>query len=144
MSEKTAWLYDRFAVLLAAAMDHNGETVADVLVEVNEREGSDGIFAICCALADSIRRLAFPGIEIGDGTLTGDLAVVEKTSAEAGSEPALWVARFVAAYINGDKTRYADLFFLSLESDQELHLAAVVELLKMTADVARIREAELS
>lgn len=144
MSEKTTWLYNRFATLLSAAMDANGDAVTDVLIEVGQREGSDGIFAICFALADSIRRLAFPGLEIGDGTLTGGMAVVEKISAGAANGPVLWAARFVAAYINGDKTRCADLFFITLESDEELHLAAVIELIRMAADVARIREAELS
>lgn len=137
----TPWLLDRYAELLTCAVDHDGDGVNVAITAVSERLGINGIYAICCALAETVRRLGFPEIERGDGTLTGDIAIIE--SAPHAPAPMLWATRFVASYINGDSTTQLSLFHsLSDEADFVTH--AFSELIDMAADLARAQRNELA
>jgi hypothetical protein len=144
MTEQSTWLYDRYGALLLAGVDHDYDKIGEILDEIGQREGHPGVYVICCAMADTVRRLAIPGQKVGDGTLSGDLVTVAKPPGQPEDSPALWAVRFAAAYVNGDRTRLTDMFFGLLKSNDDLVVAGVVELIAMTADIALFSQAELS
>lgn len=144
MSETTKWLYDRFAVILTAAMDGKADLVADTIAEVGRTEGHDGVYAICCGMAQAVMRLGFPEIQQGDGTLTGDMMIVDKMPGASDDPAALWACRFVAAHVNGDRERCGDLFFVPIATGDDAIIGNVVALVIMTADLARTKETELA
>lgn len=143
MSEQTKWLYDRFAVLLAAAMDRNDDVCADVLAEVGSVEGHIGVYAICSGMANSVMQLGFPGMQRGDGTLTGDIAVVQQLSSSDEEPHSLWACRFITAWINGDNARCLDMFSTAVDAGPETAISNVVALIRIASDIARAKEAEL-
>lgn len=144
MTEKTKRLYYKFTALLSAAMNRDAEAVADMLAEIGQTEGDDGVYAICCALAHSVVRLGFPDAEPGDGILDGDMMVVETMEGFTGptDAAALWACRFVAAWFNGD--RDTCLTYFCAEADLDQFARNVWALIGMAACVARAKEPELS
>jgi hypothetical protein len=144
MSEQTNWLYDRFAVLLAAAMDGNDDVCADVLTEVGRKEGHVGVYAICSGMANAVMQLSFPGVQRGDGTLTGDIAVVRQLSGAGEAPSSLWACRFIVAWMNGDNTRCLDMFSAAVDAGPDTAISNVAALIRIASDIARAKEAELS
>jgi hypothetical protein len=136
------WLYERFARLMAAAVERDSETTSGIFVEVASRLGDSGVFALCCALAEAVRQYVFPGFTPGDGSLSGDIAVLEKLTDGPDHPPTLWATRFVAAYLNGDQDTSTALFFGAADDDEELLIAGLVELVEMAADLARQKQAQ--
>lgn len=150
MTLDNARLYEQFVQLIAAAVIRDNDQVADLLGDIGEERGSEGIFATCCALAQTVLNISFPKARRGDGSLTGDMIIIEQSSEDSDhprAAPALWAARFVAAYANGDNERCADLFFsesIDTSSDRpDFIIVAVVELLRMAADVVRAQDTEV-
>lgn len=134
--ERTAWLHRQFEVILEAAMERRADDIIDAISETGERYGGEGVFAICCALAETVRSLAFPDVKQGDGSLTGDMLIVENLTGKEGHPASLWACRFVVAYVNGDAGNTTSLFFGSM-LDPDAHVAGVIELIMIAADMAR-------
>lgn len=139
--ERMQFLTDRTMRLLCAAMDRNHEEVARLVSEIADTYDAQGMYVVCCALAQSVLTLAYPDFKRGDGTLTGDLMAIERLPNSTGDPHALWAARFLAAYANGDMDTTDALFFGSM-SDEEAHTGGVVALIALAADIARQKEAE--
>lgn len=145
-SKRNNWLHEQFSMILSAAMDGEDESAADHLVAVGTKYGHSGVYGICCALAEAVRVLGFPGVQQGDGSLTGDIMIVEKLPGSDGDPATLWACRFVVAYINGDRDTCTSLFFGSFghpRAERAL-VSGVTELIIMAADIARAKEAESS
>lgn len=142
-NERLQWLSERTTRLLCAAMDRDPDEVARLLEEIADAQGGTGMYAVCCALAETVRQFAFPNVKQGDGSLTGDMLVIERLpgATEPGSPHDLWAARFVAAYVNGDGDTSTALFFGSM-GDEDAHTGGVIALIAMAASIARQREAE--
>lgn len=147
--EDKHWLYEKFAQILTAAVDRDADGVASGLGEVALRLDHDGVYSICCALAETVHKLAFPDFVQGDGSLTGDMAVVDKLSDDADRPPSLWAVRFVVAYMNGDRDTTLALFWGPLQDDnpavpaEDILIPGVSALINMAADITRLKEAEL-
>lgn len=141
------WIFNQFAVILSAAMDRDSAQVADAIGETGLTYGHEGVYAVCCALAETVRKLGFPDFEQGNGTLTGDIAIVEKSEVGDQSPASLWAVRFIVAYMNGDSATSTALFYGPLESGDEpaqnALIAGVVALITIAADIARPKEDEL-
>lgn len=142
-SERTRWLVGRMQRLLCAAMDCAGDETARLLEEIGVTHGPAGMYGVCCALAEVVRRLGFPGFEVGDGSLTGDIAFIEQLDEadNPSDQHDLWAARFVTAYMNGDDDTCFALFSSSM-CDEETHAGGVIALVDMAASIARQAEAE--
>jgi hypothetical protein len=125
--------------LLAAAIDRDTDTTVGLLEEIGTEYGTHGMYGTCCALAETVRQFAFPKVKQGDGSLTGDLVFIQQTPGSKGDPYALWAARFVAAYINGDADTSTALFFGNVR-DADAHTGGVVALVAMAADLAREKE----
>jgi hypothetical protein len=132
--EAMEWIHDRFARILLAAADRDAEVVAENIDDVSTRYGHPGVYAVCCGMAETIRTLRFPGYEQGDGSLTGDIAVVQGP-ADSPDSSGLWATRFVAAYLNGDAATTCALFFGTLENDEsgDALVTGVLRLIAMAA-----------
>lgn len=139
--ERLEWLSDRTMRVLVAAMDRDGDQVADLLGEIGDAHGAQGMYGVCCALSETVRQFAFPSVRQGDGSLSGDMIAIQKLPGAKDEPDALFAARFVAAYINGDHDTTTSLFFGSIR-DEEAHAGGVVALIGLAADIARQREAE--
>lgn len=141
-AERIPWLGDRTMRLLCAAMDRDADEVTRLLDEIAQRYDAQGIWGICYALAGAIHKLAFPAVQRGDGTLTGDMLVIDRIPGASTEDPdALWAARFVVAYVNGDADTANALFYGTM-ADPNQHAGGVIALIAMAADIARQREAE--
>lgn len=142
-NERLQWLSERTMRLLCAAMDRDPDEVARLLEEISEAYGGQGMYGVCCALSETVRQFAFPGIKRGDGSLTGGMLVIERLPgvAEDDGPHDLWAARFVAAYINGDMDTTDALFFGSM-GDEDAHAGGVIALIGMAASIARQAEAK--
>ena len=138
--ERMEFLADRTMRLLVAAMDRDPEQVSRLLEEIADRYDAQGMYGVCCALAQSVLTLAFPEFKRGDGTLTGDMLAIDQLPTSTGDPHALWACRFVAAYGNGDMDNTDALFFGSMP-DENAH-GGVVALIALAADIARQREQE--
>lgn len=142
--ERTRYLGVQAGRILAAARDRNPGVAADCLEKVGERYGHDGVFGVCCAMAAVVQRLAFPGTKRGDGTLDNEhLAIIQQLPGADPNPDALWAARFVTSYINGDRDTTAALFYGALDFPEEI-VAGVVSLVSMAGDVARETEQEIT
>ncbi len=141
--ERMQFLTDRTMRLLVAAMDRNPEQVSHLLEEIADRYDAQGMYGVCCALAQSVLTLAFPDFKRGDGTLTGDMLAIDRLPTSTGDPHALWACRFVAAYGNGDMDNTDALFFGSIP-DENAHGGGVVALIALAADIARQKEADAS
>lgn len=142
-SKRSHWLLERFTDILVSAVDRNPDGVFDGIIAVSDRYGDDGMYGVCCALAETVLKLGFPGIERGDGSLEGNLVVVQQlNSAGSADPPTLWACRFVASYINGDTDSNVHLFFSSRDETDFLS-RATMELVAMAADMARHKRDEL-
>ena len=128
-TESRDWLTDRTMRLLCAAMDRDPDETVRLLEEIADEHGQRGMFGVCCAMAETVRRLVFPQIK-GDGSLTGDMLAIEKLPGAKDDRYTDWAARFVAA------------LFLGSLGDEDLHAGGVASLVAMAADIARQKEAE--
>lgn len=140
-SERMQFLTDRTMRLLCAAMDRDPEQAANLLGEIGERYGHDGVYGVCCALAEAVRTWAFPTVPRGDGSLTGDMLILEKLPGAKDDPATDWACRFVTSYINGDDDINTALFFGNL-GDQELTIGGVTALIGMAGSIGRQVEAE--
>lgn len=138
------FLTDRAMQIICTAADQNFDTVADLIEEVGVAYGHDGVFGVCCALTETVRRLAFPQVSRGDGSLTDGMIAVQagRDPADCGEAAVLWSSRFLAAYINGDGAATTSLFYGGLD-DRDQTLLNVFALAKMTGDVVREKEQAL-
>lgn len=139
--ERMQFLSDRTMRLLCAAMDRDPEEVTRLLGEIAETYDAQGMYGVCCALAQSILTLAFPDVKRGDGSLSGDMLAIERLPGAFDNPHTLWAARFFAAYANGDMDT-ADALFFSSMNDEDAHTGGVVALIAFAADIARQKEAE--
>lgn len=139
--QRMQFLTDRTMRLLCAAMDRDPEEVTRLLAEIADTYDAQGMYGVCCALAQSILTLAFPDQQRGDGSLAGDMIAIERLPGASDDPHTLWAARFFAAYANGDMDTVDSLFFGSMHDD-DAHTGGVVALIAMAADIARQREAE--
>jgi hypothetical protein len=143
-TERLHWLSDRTMRLLCAAMDRDPDETTHLLEEIAERYNASGMYAVCCALAQSVLTLAFPEFKRGDGTLDdGEMLAVQRLPGASDDPHILWAVRFVAAYANGDMGTTDALFFGSMD-DEDAHGGGVVALIAMAADIARAKEAEVT
>lgn len=141
--ERTAWLGEQVQRALFAAVDRRPEHLADTLDAVAERYGPHGMFGVCYAFASIVQTLAFPGVQRGDGSLTGQMLAITRLPGATSDDPhSLWAARFVVAYVNGDADNTNALFYGSLEDDVDAHMGGTIALICMAADLARAKEAE--
>ena len=131
-------LADQAAELLVAAVDCDSEAAADILGQVAAIDGPGGVHHICYVLAAVVHKLGYPNMPRGDGSLTGDVATLTKIRSGNDDPYALWAARFVVAYINGDADNTDALFYGTL-NDPRMHAGGVSALLMMAADLARAR-----
>ena len=139
--ERMEYLTRQSMRLIVAAMDRQPDDCASILSDIGERYDAQGIWGICYALAATVHRLAFPSIQRGDGSLTGDMLAIEQLPGHDGDPAALWAARFVVAYVNGDSGTTNALFDGSM-ADLDQHMSGVVALVAMAGDIARHKEAE--
>jgi len=139
--ERMEFLADRTMRLICAAMDRQPEQASQLIEEMGERYGHDGMYGVCCALAETVRQWVWPEVKRGDGTLTGDMLAIEKLPSAREDRATDWAVRFVAAYVNGDGDNTTALFFGQLD-DQELILGGVIALVAMVGDIGRQKEAE--
>jgi hypothetical protein len=121
-------------------VDRDPDETCRLLEEIAEGYGASGMYAACCALAETVRQFAFPSVRRGDGTLTGEMLVVEQMPGSKGDPRALWACRFVASYINGDSGTSIALFYGSV-ADEDAHTGGVIALLALAASLTRQREA---
>lgn len=138
------FLADRAYRVIAAAVYRDDEAVAAGIEDISTAYGHDGVFALCYALCGTIHKAAFPHMKRGDGTLAGDMMVVEANREPdcPNSAATLWAAQFLAAYINGDGGTTASLFYGCLD-DRERAVGSVLTLISMTGDIVRQRNEEL-
>jgi hypothetical protein len=134
--ERAEWLAHTAADLLIAAVDRDEETTAALLCEIVERYDLGGVHSLCFMLASVVHKLAFPKFARGDGTLSGDFLAIWQLPGCDENPAAMWAARFVAAYINGDGANTSALFFGGLP-DARNHVAGVCALIIMASDLAR-------
>lgn len=140
-AERLEWLSDRTMRLLCAAMDRDAAEAVRLAAEIADTYGTHAMYGVCCALSETVRQFAFPGVKQGDGSLTGDMLAIKKLPGGKDDPHALWACRFVVAYINGDADTTTALFFGSIR-DEEAHTGGVIALIAMAADIARQKEAE--
>lgn len=129
------WLAERSARMLVASIDKDYDQVAELLCEIGARQGDRGVFSACYAMAEAVRQWAFPGLPLGDGSLTADRMVGIITGGEEHDPRPMWAARFVAAYCNGDGATCNALY--AMQDDERGTLGGVAALVKMAGDIGR-------
>jgi len=139
--ERSKFIADRVGRILVAAMDRNPDAAATSIEEVGTRYGHKGVFGVCCAMAAVVQKLAFPETKRGDGSLTGDLAVLQQSPGAKPDPAVLWAARFVTSYINGDSETSAALFYGAVDFPDKL-IPGVISLVSLAGDIAREKEKE--
>lgn len=140
--ERSRWLVDEFSLILTYAVDRDPEGVQEHVIAVADRYGDDGMYGICCALAQTVLKLGFPGIERGDGSLQGDGMLIIEQLSDALDPHTLWASRFIATYINGDTDSNVHLFYSARDETPYL-VQGVIELISIAADIARLKREEL-
>jgi hypothetical protein len=141
--ERSRWLVNEFSLILTYAVDRFPDGVQEHVIAVADRYGDDGMYGICCALAQTVLKLGFPGIERGDGSLQGDgMLIIEQLSDVDPDPHTLWASRFIATYINGDTDSNVHLFYSARDETPYL-VRSVIELISIAADMARLKREEL-
>jgi hypothetical protein len=87
------------AIALAASGD--GEQAADILDTVVERHGERGLYCVCTAMAETVKRIAFDGTDPARGYAALE-TIQPPEDMSPDDRPDLWAARFVTAHLNGD------------------------------------------
>ncbi len=108
--EYIRWLSRRCGDIVLAAVDRDADRAATLICEAGEEYGDEGVYALCCGLAEAIavmgrfERGGVHGFEVhqrGRG-------VIAPEEAGADLEGAVAAFRFVSAHLNGDEdTKWA-------------------------------------
>ncbi|MBQ1047830.1 hypothetical protein KBX50_05075 [Micromonospora sp. C51] len=140
MSQDDSWLSRAVMDLLACAATGDTAGVRDALEAIVRERNASGVWALCCAMADTVTTLGL-GVRQGEGFAAVQLATgsgepVEPENWPPQARPQLWATRFVAAHVNGDMdTSYA--LFLSTMPDPQQHMAGVAALIGLAGRVVR-------
>lgn len=108
------WMSERASQVILAAVDGEGERVADLLGEIGGRFGDHGMYGLCCALAEAVVRME--GYERGGSRFYGfevrhqDRGVVAPEDADDEVQDMMAAMRFVSAYLNRDSDQTLALF----------------------------------
>jgi hypothetical protein len=120
---------------LAAARD--ADAITELLTETGKRWGGLGIYALCCAFAETIKTTCYPWLPEGTG-IGGDggmmMIIPLWPNIEKDYPATMWAARFVTAYINQDADTCGALFAAELEDDT---MTGVAELIAQVGHVIR-------
>lgn len=136
-NERSIWLTEQTGDLLGSMVLRNIERAQDALDLIAEKEGTAGVFMACYGAAEITRRMKFPHVRRGDGSLNQShmMAVLPDPKANVPAKY-LWAAQFFAAYCNGDDATAHALFHSTID-DPQAHAGGVVTMLMMCADVVR-------
>lgn len=120
-----------------AAIDTNTEAVAHEITRIGTTYGHQGIYIMCCGLADLVKQIAYPNTD----PAAGDLATVETLEGyDPTNQTALFAARFVVCSLNGDGLTRAALFFAPINAgDHERTIGNVVALVGLAAGLGKLR-----
>jgi len=128
-----AWMTDKTAELIFAAVAGDGGRCADLLADVGERYGARGGYTLCCALSTAIAEMGeyksdqpgFWGFEVAHV----DRGLLAPEDVDPDSRDVVYAMRFVIAHLNGDVEQKLALFH-AFETPEE-HLALPIGLIKM-------------
>lgn len=119
---RTHWLATKTVQIIAGATIRDTDRVVRAIEDVDDRYGPDGLYGVCYGLAESVRCMVWPE--------------VDQLPDAAGSRGALWAARFLAAYVNGDADTASALFYGQL-GDHELILDGLAALVEVVGEAGR-------
>lgn len=121
--------------LLGAMVVRDPQAAMEAMEAITAEYGDKGVFTACYTASEIVRRIAFPNMPRGNGTLNGPIVGID---AKANNLPGhhLWAVRFFAAYVNGD-TATTNALFTCHRDDPDSFAAGVGSLLAMCAETLR-------
>lgn len=136
-NERAIYLKRHTSDLMFALVTRNNAGASKAMDNIVGKYGAPGVLTACRTVAETARQITFPGVERGDGTLTGPIMVIERLPEVKVGPDALWAARFFTAHANGDDDTLSALFLADYKEDPSRHAGRVATLLKMCAHLIR-------
>ena len=126
--------------IMSHAVKQDADTISELLEETSQRWGGFGLYALCCAFAETIRSICYPDVPRGLINGTGGMMMIIplQDNVERDHPDIMWAARFVTAYINGDADTCAALFANELEAaheDEDTGMAGMAALISQVGHV---------
>lgn len=105
MDDRARQASDDAALVIRSALDGDGDAVVGTFDGVVDERGVVGAYDVAWALAGAL---------VGDGLRAGGPWRLDFPDIDDARYDAKWVARFVSAYVNGDRSTGAALFEAAL------------------------------